>query len=325
LSKEGKLGAIAQGEARSHWLDSRRRLERRMAETGLRQTQAGPRALPPGRLVNLSATLACRATLMYERGRRNALDFRIHTLDMAFAGLPQAFDGYTILFLSDLHAAALPQIMPLAGERVAGLACDVAVLGGDYQCLGAPAAAEVTRVMAPLLRHLTPPEGVVADGVLAVLGNHDGHDMAEALERQGVRLLINQSWVIERGGQRLVFTGTDDVNTFYTEAAAEALRQAPEGFRIAVIHSPEFATVAAEAGCSLYLAGHTHGGQICLPGGRPLLTGLDSHRQLAVGPWHWRGMQGYTSTGLGAGAPSLRFNCPGEVAVIRLRRSNGSG
>ena len=92
-------------------------------------------------------------------------------------------------------------------------------------------------------------------------------------------------------------------------------------FRIALIHSPEMADHAAAAGVSLYLCGHTHGGQVCLPGGRPILTRLTRCRHAAVGHWREGAMRGYTSHGLGTSWPPLRFNSRGEMTVITLRRT----
>jgi hypothetical protein len=76
---------------------------------------------------------------------------------------------------------------------------------------------------------------------------------------------------------------------------------------------------AAEAGYALYLAGHTHGGQICLPGGRPVFSTLTRCHHGAVGLWRHGTMTGYTNSGLGVAYPPVRFNCRGEVAIITLR------
>ena len=87
---------------------------------------------------------------------------------------------------------------------------------------------------------------------------------------------------------------------FFTEAARSALAETPRGFKIAPIHSPELVEVAADHGYQLYLSGHTHGGQVCLPGGRPVITRLGRHRRrYARGQWRHGRMQGYTSTGVG--------------------------
>ena len=84
------------------------------------------------------------------------------------------------------------------------------------------------------------------------------------------------------------------------------------------MHSAEVADHAADAGFALYLAGHTHGGQICLPGGRVLISHMVRLREYASGRWRCRNMQGYTSTGVGVSSLPVRFNTRGEIAVITL-------
>ena len=106
----------------------------------------------------------------------------------------------------------------------------------------------------------------------------------------------------------------------YTDAARAALETAPDGFKIALIHAAELADIAANAGFSLYLAGHTHGGQVCLPGGRPIITHLGRHRRYASGLWRHGSMTGYTTTGIGVSGLPVRFNSRGEVVLITLRR-----
>ena len=87
-----------------------------------------------------------------------------------------------------------------------------------------------------------------------------------------------------------------------------------------MIHSPELVPEAASAGMSLYLAGHTHGGQICLPGGLPIICHMAAPRRYATGLWRKGGMIGYTSTGVGTSGLPVRFNSRSEVALITLRR-----
>jgi predicted MPP superfamily phosphohydrolase len=156
---------------------------------------------------------------------------------------------------------------------------------------------------------------------LAILGNHDPATMANELARRGFEVLLNRSTVIERSGARLGITGLDDVHYFYTEAARRALEAeaANPDCRIALVHSAEVADWASAAGYALYLAGHTHGGQICLPGGRPVVANLRRCRHGATGLWRDGGMVGYTSSGLGVAYPPVRYNCRGEAAVITLR------
>jgi predicted MPP superfamily phosphohydrolase len=280
-----------------------------------RSTVHGPRPfllmkhiLPPAGLL-LGPLLA--------QGRRNAGQVEMVELSLRFPDLPPAFDGFTLLHLSDPHPFPHGEGVASAARLLRGMEADLAVLTGDVQCEGRPAPTVAAAALAPLLAGLR-----LRHGIVGVLGNHDGHALVPALEGLGVRMLINEHWCLERDGRHLVFTGTDDVNTFYTTEAARALERAPPGFRIALVHSPDLAGIAERAGFRLYLCGHTHGGQVCLPGGQPLITALDSHHDLARGPWRLGRLLGYTSRGVGSGAPAVRYNCPPEVTRLTLRRSN---
>jgi hypothetical protein len=157
------------------------------------------------------------------------------------------------------------------------------------------------------------------DGLLGVLGNHDSAAMVPPMEALGIRVLLNETVSYVRGNDMLHVTGVDDVHRFHTEDARLALQTPPDGFCIALVHSPEVADIAAERH-RLYLTGHTHGGQICLPGGRPLATGMKRHRHLARGAWRHGDMVGYTSRGLGACVLPFRTFCSGEVVTVTLRK-----
>ena len=119
---------------------------------------------------------------------------------------------------------------------------------------------------------------------------------------------------MQRGGSQMLVTGLDDLVKFQTDSAADALQSSPDGFKIAIVHSPHGAEQAAQCGYALYLTGHTHGGQICLPGGMPIFTGMHGHRAFASDLWHCNGMTGYTTNGVGVSGSPVRFNSRGEVA-----------
>ncbi|MBI5163612.1 MAG: metallophosphoesterase family protein [Magnetospirillum sp.] len=291
--------------------------QRRMAMEGQsgRSTPRGHRRDSLlGYVLPRSTALVMRMPL-FRNGVRNALDIALREITFPFADLPSALDGFTVLHFSDLHPSSLAGTIERAATLVAGIEVDAAVMTGDFQTFARPTPTATVAALAPLLAALR-----TRHGSLAVLGNHDGHDMADALEAHGIRVLLNEHAVIERGGARLVVTGTDDPVRFFTPAAVRALQHAPAGFRLALVHSPDLASVAEAAGVRLYLSGHTHGGQICLPGGRPVITFLDSHHACAVGAWRVGTMAGYTSRGTGVGLPPLRYNSRGEVALITLRR-----
>ncbi len=145
--------------------------------------------------------------------------------------------------------------------------------------------------------------------------------MAEELERIGFDVLINRSLEIRRAGDRIRLTGLDDVHSFYTARAHAALGEADGACAVALVHSAELADHAADAGYSLYLSGHTHAGQIALPGGRPVVAQLSRCKHAAAGLWRQGAMIGHTSSGLGVSRPPVRFNTRGEVALLTLRRT----
>jgi len=304
--------------SRQAWRDHRRTLERRLTVDRRQTGISGERKLLPlasGTVQWLIRTVV-RLSGLQGRGRRNALAVRREDLELYFPDLPAAFDGYSILHLSDLHVGLMPGGEAAIVRAIRGIRPDLVVLTGDIQTHGQPEPGLAVRLLAPILSACD-----AADGTLAVLGNHDVADLAAGLEAGGVRVLINEALALHRGDATLQVVGLDDVYSFFSPAATAALTACRDGFRILLAHTPELATLADEAGYRLYLCGHTHGGQICLPGGRILINVLSSHRHLARGFWRLTGLQGYTSRGAGSSSPGVRYNCPPEVTLIRLRRS----
>ncbi len=252
---------------------------------------------------------------LYRLGERNALDIVLNRFEITFPDLPEAFDGYTLLQLSDLHLDSHSAVTRRLIEAIDGLVVDAVVLTGDYRA----------RISGPFEQIMPEFEAVLAavrarDGMYGILGNHDTVDMVEPFERLGVTMLANQTTTLGRGADRIHLVGIDDVHYYCTDQATAALREAPPGFKIALVHSPELVPQAASAGMSLYLAGHTHGGQICLPGGRPIIVHMAAPRRYAKGLWREGGMIGYTSTGAGTSGLPVRFNSRSEAALITLRR-----
>lgn len=301
-----------------NWLTQRRAMEGSRFWIG----RAGPRSRWRKRLFStLLAVLdkALRPTPFYARGQRNALALERVELEIDLAGLPAAFDGYRILHVSDPHLDSFPELAEAARALLGDLEVDMLALTGDIHGHDRTPVARSAELLAQAL------SGVRVRGRrLAVLGNHDPAEMAEGLERLGFEVLINRSLVLRRGDESLRVTGLDDVNCFYTEAAAAALDDHDGEFRIALVHSAEVADDADAAGYALYLCGHTHGGQICLPGGRIVFSQLTRCRHAARGLWRQGRMTGYTSCGLGVSQPAVRFNTRGEVAVITLRKSDAA-
>ena len=103
-----------------------------------------------------------------------------------------------------------------------------------------------------------------------------------------------------------------------------ALEHADNGFSIALIHSPELYDIVAEMGVDLYLCGHSHAGQICLPGGRAILAHLNRGRKYYRGNWNYLETQGITHAGAGTSGIPVRFNTQGEVLIHHLHRQPAS-
>ncbi len=90
------------------------------------------------------------------------------------------------------------------------------------------------------------------------------------------------------------------------------------GIRILLSHTPEIYRQAAHSDFNLLLSGHTNGGQICLPGGAPIMLDSVLPRRLGCGVWRHHAMYGYTSVGAGTSIVPVRFNCAPEVTLHRL-------
>lgn len=142
----------------------------------------------------------------------------------------------------------------------------------------------------------------------------------------GYRMLLNEWTRVERGSDAIYLAGIDDAHFYRMEDFRRAAHDIPtRAVSILLSHTPEVYRHAAHAGFSLMLCGHTHGGQICLPGGAPVLTDSDAPRRLARGPWRYHDMAGYTSAGAGSSIVDMRLNCPPEVTLHRLRCAAHTG
>ncbi len=250
---------------------------------------------------------------LHGRGRRNARDIRVTRNEIVVPRLPKVFDGFTLLHLSDLHLDMSPDMPAALAAAVDGLSYDVCVLTGDFRARTFGPWKPALEAMARVIPLLSGP-------LYGVLGNHDTVRMLPGLEAMGVRLLMNETVKLERQGAAIYLAGIDDPHYYRAdnlEKAVEAIP--PEAVTILLAHSPEIYRNAAYAGCDLLLCGHTHGGQICLPGGIPLLRNADAPYRLCAGRWRYGRMQGYTSRGCGVSVVDVRLNCPPEVTLHTLR------
>ncbi len=251
---------------------------------------------------------------LWARAHANALDFEMRTNRFIHPRLPRQAHGLRILHLSDLHIDGMPDDGARLREIVSGLEFDLCVLTGDFRFLTFDRDRPALENTAALVEALACPLGVVG-----VLGNHDFIEMVPALESAGIRMLLNEALAIDLGGDPLWILGIDDVHFYGVGDLRAAARGVPDdAYRILLSHSPEVYRDAAEVGVDLLLAGHTHGGQICLPGGVPILTNAACPRQYVSGPWQHGRMSGYTSRGTGSSGVMARLFCPPEITIHQL-------
>jgi uncharacterized protein len=249
------------------------------------------------------------------RARRNARTVAIVQHEIGLERLPAPFDGLRLLHLSDLHIDVSPESAHAIVAAVRDVDYDVCVMTGDYRF-------GTTGEIEPTLRGLERLRANLSSDVYAVLGNHDSVLMVPELEDMDIRVLMNESVVLERDGGKLHLAGIDDAHFFGVENFDKALNGVPaEVPAILLSHTPEVYRQAAHAGVDLMLCGHTHGGQICLPGGYPLFLDARIPRRLGRGYWRYGDMHGYTSRGAGTSIAEVRLNCPAEITVHTLRRA----
>jgi predicted MPP superfamily phosphohydrolase len=241
---------------------------------------------------------------LYSRHQLEVTRETIHVV-----GLPPALAGLRIGLLTDVHRSRWVSHEDVR-EAVAALMAtgpDLIVLGGDYVTWGdrqyvVPAAESLAPLSAP-------------HGVFAVLGNHDDdHEMPAALEKNGVEVLKDACTHLTIAGQGLDLAGI----RYWTRRPADiasVVRGAP-GPVILLAHDPRRLTEAAALDIPLVLSGHTHGGQVVLPGlgaiaaqKFPVVAGMGRRDRTAM----------FVSRGVGTVYVPVRINCPPEVAVLDLQ------
>jgi predicted MPP superfamily phosphohydrolase len=261
---------------------------------------------------------ALKLTGLYRRARKNAERIQIRHQDILLPQLPPAFDGFTLLQISDLHVDLNEGAMQRLIELLPGLAYDLCVLTGDYRGKTFGPIDATIAGMARVSSHLLAP-------IYGVLGNHDSIRMVPALEEMGIRMLLNEAETLERGDQRIHLVGIDDAHYYRVDNIEKAVSQLPgDEFSILLSHTPEIYRQAAHADFDLLLSGHTHGGQICLPGAIPITLDSVLPRRMGSGLWKYHDMVGYTSVGVGSSIVPVRLNCPPEITLHHLRSSAAS-
>jgi hypothetical protein len=255
----------------------------------------------------------------------------IEYVELSMSNLPPEFSGVRIAVLADLHAGMgrnrqrrLERIVEMTND----LQPDHLVILGDT--LHHPRQAPRYR---PLLAKLT-----AREGKWAILGNHEhkhswysswlapqpllGTEQWEKYyDGLGMELLVNESVAVTRGGARMWLVGLDDPYSGHADLERALRGTDAADFRLVLTHSPDAVDHPRSSDLDLFLAGHTHGGQIRLPGGRALYAPCRHPRLRAAGLVHVNGTTLYVSRGTGEGLP-FRLNCPSEVTLLTLHSNS---
>lgn len=252
----------------------------------------------------------------------------VSPFDAFLPGLPQVFDGFRIVQISDIHLDEFtePFFVREVVNRVNRLNPDAVFITGDF----------VTSELAP--KKFAVGAAWQCAGLLdrlicrqryAVLGNHDlmvgPRQIAEALRDHGITLLRNAHLPLERSGGRIWLAGLDDPvqgAPLPEVAIPESIRNIPHEPIILMCHAPDYAdkllTHPAGPAVSLMLSGHTHGGQIRLPWIGAMV--LPQMGQKYIEGWFRLGqMQLYVNRGIGTVGVPFRFDCPPEISLLTLR------
>ena len=256
-----------------------------------------------------------KLTGMYNWGHRNFLDIQIEHNEVEIKNLPRPFHNYTILQISDLHLDLAPELIDIIIDRINQVDYDVCVITGDYRASTGGNYRQALDLTAELMTHIKKP-------LYAILGNHDFIEFLPKLEREaGMTFLINESIPLEKEGATIYLSGIDDPHLYQLVDFPQTLADVPtDAVKILLAHAPEAYQQAADYQYDLMLSGHTHGGQICLPGGIPILAHLGgAPRRMAAGRWSHGRLQGYTSRGTGGGGVPVRFFCPPEITLHTLQ------
>ena len=247
-------------------------------------------------------------------GQRHALDIKVEHVNFAFNDLPPSFNGLKIAFITDFHIDGLDGLAEKTVEIMETLDYDYCILGGDYTFAHDAECELADQRMTWIADRLTK-----RGRVFAILGNHDKYHMGRVLHDAGVEVLLNDHVKLDRQNESIYLVGIDDCHYFGAHDVKTAETGIPENaFKVMLCHSPEYYADAANMGYHLYIAGHTHGGQVCLPGGFILVRCATAPRRVLKGRWQQGQMAGYTSRGVGTSGVAVRHFCPPEITLITL-------
>lgn len=258
-------------------------------------------------------------------------NLRVRRFTLEFGNLPPAFDGYTILHLSDLHTNRMGRLERRLMRIISDQPVDTCVVTGDVTAN--PEATHCLREICSAIPH--------SDPFFMVPGNSehkpwlDANKMLDSLAFDGLEILINTSATIARGTDSIRIVGVDDPYSHLGDMDRAFEGIGADEFVVFLAHCPSVAPEGIRRGADLILAGHTHGGQVRLPFVGMVWSHMRKHQSLNDGFFTSEELSAvlghdvgdsklFVNRGVGTSRIPIRLACPPEVAYITLRRSAGS-
>lgn len=242
---------------------------------------------------------------------------RVRTYHFAHPDVPEAFEGFRIAFVSDLHyqslfkEKALNNLVKLLNAQQA----DVLLIGGDLH--------EGCQYVPPLLEALA--EVKTPMGTYSVLGNNDYEacytDIVREMKKHGMHLLEHKVDTLRRGGQEILIAGVRNPFDLKKNGRSPTLNLAPDDFVVLLTHTPDYAEDVPITNTDLVLAGHTHGGQVTLFGlYAPVLPSHYGQRFRTGLKYTSQHIPMIITNGIGTSKKNIRLFAPGEIVMIVLER-----
>ena len=259
---------------------------------------------------------SCAVTLSLALGADSILAGpRLRRRTVRIPGLPTVLDGYRIGQISDLHCGdQIPEARVARWvARLNAQALDLVAVTGDLIVHGSSHVEAVARALGGLR---------AKDGAFVSMGNHDyftdGEHFVRTLEAQGLTVLRNRGVVIQRGQAQLYVAGADDTWTRRHDVELALADRPVDAPTVLLAHDPNLFPEAARLGVELTLSGHTHGGQLGIPGVRRLSLARFITRWTA-GLYRQGRSWLYVNRGAGTTGPPIRLGAPAELTVLTLR------
>jgi len=262
-----------------------------------------------------SLAAAVASTGGYLALRNEANRAQVFSLNIPIKGLHASLEGFKILQMSDFHLYPYtqPELVQQAVELCNTRNADLVVLTGDYVWLQVEAIFELTDILSRLQSN---------HGIYAIIGNHDiwtdVNVVRSGFDRQRIPILMNEGVSISVGKGSFYLAGLDDGQSGQPDLKA-ALENAPLDDPVVLLyHEPDLADeVSRDGRVNLQLSGHSHGGQVRLPGfGALILPYLG--RKYNYGLYQINQMWLYTNGGIGTISVPVRYNCPPEITELIL-------